>query len=184
MVLHGGGPKGVESAFIARLFDSLTELGESVFAFNLPYCERGEEQANGEDLAEETAALDDVVKALRAEGYEKLVLVAKSLGGIVASLWLEHHSTASGEKPEVKIAVLGYVVGSVRTEALRGHLTAVIQGEHDRFGDGTAVEWELKKHGTAGTVVEVPGADHSYHRAPGDGAHQEQAIALLVDSLR
>lgn len=57
LVLHGGGPEGVESPFIARVIDGVTTLKQSVFGFNFPYCERGEENSSGPELTEEVAIL-------------------------------------------------------------------------------------------------------------------------------
>src|SRR6266545_2049135 len=157
LVLHGGGPEGIETPFIASIITSLTENGTSVFGFNFPYCERGEENSSGEDLTEETAALGTVVQFLRSEGYQKIIVVAKSLGGITTSYWLGQHSAE-----DIEVVVLGYVIGSVKTETLQGKLRLVIQGENDRFGNAGAVKEELAKHNVQADVAEVPKADHSY----------------------
>ncbi|SRR6266568_4155524 len=179
LVLHGGGPEGVETPFISNIINTLTGTGSSVFGFNFPYCERGEENSSGEELTEETAALDKVVQFLRSEGYEKIVVVAKSLGGIIASYWLEQHADEN-----VEVVVLGYVIGSVKTEALQSKLRLVIQGENDRFGNAEAVKEELTKHNVKAEVVEVPKADHSYRNAQKEPVYQNQAIELLVRALR
>lgn len=89
LILHGGGPEGIESNFISNIINSLCNTGESVLGFNFPYCERGEENSSGEELLEETAALSKVVEFLKGEGYEKIIIVAKSLGGIITSYWLD-----------------------------------------------------------------------------------------------
>jgi len=178
LVLHGGGPEGIETPFISNVINSLTGRGGSVFGFNFPYCERGEENSSGEELAEETAALDKVVQFLRNEGYEKIVIVAKSLGGITASYWLEQHADE-----DVELVVLGYVIGSVKTEAFQGKLRLVIQGENDRFGNAEAVKEELTKYNVEAEVLEVPKADHSYRNEQKEPVYQDQAIELLVHDL-
>lgn len=178
LVLHGGGPAGVETPFISNIINALTETGGSVFGFNFPYCERGEENSSGEELAEETAALDTVVQFLRGEGYEKIVIVAKSLGGITASYWLEQHTDEN-----VEVVVLGYVIGSVKTEALHGKLRLVVQGENDRFGNAGAVKEELAKYNVAADVAEVPKADHSYRDDQKEPVYQGQTIELLLQHL-
>ena len=113
LVLHGGGPEGIETPFISNIIDSLSNTGSSVFGFNFPYCERGEENSSGPELTEETAVLDTVVNFLCGEGYEQVIIIAKSLGGITTSYWLAQHPDA-----DVKVVILGYVIGSVKTEAL------------------------------------------------------------------
>lgn len=175
LVLHGGGPEGIKTLFISNIINALTTTGSSVFGFNFPYCERGEENSSGEELTEETATLDKVVQFLRSEGYEKVVVVAKSLGGIITSYWLEQHADEN-----VEVVVLGYVIGSVKTEAMQGKLRLVIQGENDRFGNAEAVKEELAKHNVEAEVVEVPKADHSYRNEQKEPAYQDQAIELLI----
>ncbi len=179
LVLHGGGPEGIETPFISNIINALTAIGSSVLGFNFPYCERGEEDSSGEELTEETAALDKVVQFLRGEGYEKIIIVAKSLGGITTSYWLEQHADEN-----VKVVVLGYVIGSVKTEALQDKLRLVIQGENDRFGNAQAVKDELAKHTIEADVVEVPKADHSYRNEQKEPVYQDTTIELLVQKLR
>lgn len=179
LVLHGGGPEGIETTFISNIINTLSTTGSSVLGFNFPYCERGEENSSGEELAEETAALDKVVEFLRGEGYERIVIVAKSLGGITTSFWLEQHTDR-----DVEVVVLGYVIGSVRTEALQGKLRLVIQGENDRFGNATSVSEELAKYDISADILEIPKADHSYRNEQKEPAYQEQAINLLLQALQ
>lgn len=171
LVLHGGGAEGVETPFIPNIISALSGTGNSVFGFNFPYCERSEENSSGPELTEETATLETVVQFLRNEGHEKIVIVAKSLGGIVTSHWLAQHPNE-----DVGVIVLGYVIGSVKTEALQGEVRLVIQGEHDRFGNAAAVRAELAKHSVEARVVEVPKADHSYRNEQREPVYQESAI--------
>ncbi|TAH33596.1 alpha/beta fold hydrolase [Candidatus Saccharibacteria bacterium] len=178
LVLHGGGPEGIETPFISNIINALVGTSSSVFGFNFPYCERGEENSSGEALAEETAALDKVVQFLRSEGYEKIIIVAKSLGGITTSYWLEQHPNEN-----VEVVVLGYVIGSVKTEALPDKLRLVIQGENDRFGNAEAVKAELNKHNVTADVVEVSKADHSYRNEQKEPVYQEQTIELLAQKV-
>jgi predicted alpha/beta-hydrolase family hydrolase len=178
LVLHGGGPDGVESPFISSIVESLAKTGNSVLGFNFPYCERGEENSSGPELAEEIDALTTAVGFLKAEGYEKIIIVAKSLGNIITSFWLEKDV---GEN--VSIVVLGYVIGSVKTEALKGKLRVVIQGEIDRFGNAQTVKDELAAHNVEAKVVEIPKADHSYRNAQKEPVYQDQAIGLLIQKL-
>ncbi|HEX3568936.1 MAG TPA: alpha/beta fold hydrolase [Candidatus Saccharimonadales bacterium] len=179
LVLHGGGPAGIETPFIANIIEALTHTDSSVFGFNFPYCERGEERSSGPELPEETAALHSAVQFLHNEGYEQIVIVAKSLGGVTTSYWLAQHPDEN-----VTVAILGYVVGSVKTEQLRGKLRLVLQGEHDRFGNASAVEAELAEHSVAAHVIEIPKADHSYRNEQQEPAYQAQAIDLLVQNVR
>lgn len=42
LIIHGGGPVGVETDFISAIFDTIAKTNNSVLCFNFPYCERGE----------------------------------------------------------------------------------------------------------------------------------------------
>jgi len=178
LVLHGGGPEGIETPFISNIISALTTTRNSVFGFNFPYCERGEESSSGEELLEESAALAEVVQFLRSEGFEKIIIVAKSLGGIVTSYWL-----AQNEHEDVEVIILGYVIGSVKTEVLKGKLNLVIQGENDRFGNASAVKEELTQHNVQADVVEMPKADHSYRNEQKEPIYQKEATELLLTKL-
>lgn len=175
LVLHGGGPVGIETPFIANIINALIGQGNSVLGFNFPYCERGEENASGSELTEEVATLDSVVQFLRSEGYEEIVIVAKSLGGIIASYWLAEHPNETAE-----VVILGYVIGSVRTKALQGKLRLAIQGENDRFGNADAVKEELAKYTVEADVAEVYKADHSYRNEQKEPIFQDKAIEELL----
>lgn len=178
LVLHGGGPEGVETSFISNVMSALMTTRNSVFGFNFPYCERGEENSSGPELVEESDALAKAVEFLKNEGFEKIVIVAKSLGGIVTSYWL-----AQNRNENVEVIILGYVIGSVKTEALKEKLRLIIQGENDRFGNATAVEEELAQHGVQADVVEMPKADHSYRNEQKEPVYQKDAIELLLTKL-
>lgn len=178
LVLHGGGTEGIESPFITNIITSLTHGGSSVLGFNFPYCERGEENSSGPELSEEVGAITTAVNFLKSEGYDKIVIVAKSFGGIAASFWLEKHHESNA-----KLVVLGYVIGNVKTNALRNKLQLVIQGENDRFGNAQAVKDELATYNVGADVVEIPNADHSYRNTQKKPAYQNQAIAALLQAV-
>lgn len=172
VVLHGSGTEGVESPFIANVIESLTKTGQSVFGFNFPYCERGDDSSSGPDLTEEVEALRSVVEQLQSSGY-KITFVAKSLGGIVASFYLKQYPSN-----EIELIVLGYVVGEVKTQDVRNNLKAVIQGENDRFGNADAVKAELGD--TESEVIEIESADHSYRNNQKEPVYQDTAIQELL----
>jgi len=178
LVLHGGGPEGVETTFISNIINALSNADSSVFGFNFPYCERGEENSSGPELTEEIETLNKVVSFLRSEGYEKIFIVAKSLGGIITSFWLEQHA-----EEEVELVILGYVIGNVKTETLQGKLHLVIQGENDRFGNADTVKQELAKHNVEADVLEMSKADHSYRNEQKEPVYQDKAIELLLQTL-
>jgi predicted alpha/beta-hydrolase family hydrolase len=180
ILLHGAGPNGVESDFIKTLFNGLTDSGVSVYAFNFPYCERGDEQSSGPELKEETATLNEVVSHLKSEGYKKLVIIGKSLGGMTASYWL---NDASSNRDGCELVILGYVIGEVKTQAIKDKLTLVIQGENDKYGNAQAVKDELAKSNAKAKVVEIAGADHSYRNENKEPAYMDEMIEELKSEV-
>ena len=174
LILHGGGPAGVESPFISEIFQAIADSRQSVFAFNLPYCERGE-ASTSDGLAEEVEALAAALEHLRAEGYARILVIAKSLGAIVLSFYLEQKPASA-----LEAIVLGYVIGDVKTAAIKPNLISVIQGGEDRFGNGRAVRREI---GPAADITEIPATDHSYRNAEKQPEHQPAVIKMLLEKV-
>jgi predicted alpha/beta-hydrolase family hydrolase len=175
LVLHGSGPAGVESPFISNVIQALTKTGQSVFGLNFPYCERGEENASGAELLEEVEAIRLALLWLQGRGYN-VTIVAKSLGAIAASFYLERYPDE-----RINLIVLGYVIGDVKTMAIKNNLRLVIQGENDRFGGLNALTDELSDVACEVSIIEK--ADHSYRNDEKQPVYQEVALATLLDML-
>jgi predicted alpha/beta-hydrolase family hydrolase len=176
VVLHGGGPEGVEAPFIANIINSLVGIGQSVFGFNFPYCERGEDSSSGSNLEEEVDSLKMVVDSLHDNGYI-VTIVAKSLGGIVASFYLEKYPNKN-----IELVILGYVIGDVKTNAISNNLKCIIQGEMDRFGGADAVSKEIGD--IPAEIIEIEGADHSYRNDKKEPVFQNITIDKLLNLLQ
>ena len=174
LVLHGIS-EGISSDFIQRIYKGLADRGETVLAFNWPYLDAGGEPSK--DLVDEQAALQLATDFLHSEGYTQLHIAAKSLGGIVASRWLQQPNDLG-----VDVAILGYVIGDVTTASLTDKLRLVVQGERDRFGNGEAVQSELESHNITATVIEIADADHSYRNQAGEPAYQQEAVKKLLSA--
>ena len=87
LIIHGGGPVGVETDFISAIFDTIAKTHNSALCFNFPYCERMEESSSGPDLLEEISTLKQVIDFVHTEGYNRITIIAKSLGGIISSYY-------------------------------------------------------------------------------------------------
>ena len=72
LIIHGGGPVGVETDFISTIFDTIAKTNNSALCFNFPYCERREENSSGPDLLEEVSTLKQVIDFVHAEGYSPI----------------------------------------------------------------------------------------------------------------
>lgn len=177
VILHGGS-SGIDSGFIQKLLNTSRELGNSVVAFNFPYIERGEENSSGEELKEELDTLQKILDFCDYKRYRKIRLLGKSLGGIVASFFLD--KLPAKESKRFSVIVLGYITGSLRLKNFRGKIS-IIQGQKDKFGGIDVVKSDMKD-AMSGELhfFEIEGADHSY-RVPGtkNPIYEEKAIELL-----
>ena len=172
IILHGGGPVGVEIDFISSIFDSIAATKNSVLCFNFPYCERVEEASSGLELKEEIDALKRAVDFAYLEGFSKIIFVAKSLGGIIASYYLEQFPDS-----QIELIILGYIPSEIKQRAISHYLKLVIQGTNDRF----ASPIEVKKNvGSLVEVIEILDADHSYRNNKKEPVYQETAIKELM----
>lgn len=172
MILHGGGPVGVETDFIPSIFDAIAATKNSVLCFNFPYCEREEEASSGPELKEEVDALKRAIDFAYLEGFSKIIIVAKSLGDIVASFYLEQYPDS-----QIELLILGYIPSEIKQRAISNNLKLVIQGTNDRF----ASPIEVKKNvGSQVEVIEIIDADHSYRNSKKEPIYQETAIKELM----
>ena len=176
MILHGGGPVGVETDFISSIFDAIAATKNSVLCFNFPYCEREEEASSGPELKEEVDALKRAIDFAYLEGFSKIIIVAKSLGDIVASFYLEQYPDS-----QIELLILGYIPSEIKQRAISNNLKLVIQGTNDRF----ASPIEVKKNvGSQVEVIEIIDADHSYRNSKKEPIYQETAIKELMKWVR
>lgn len=172
MILHGGGPVGVEIDFISSIFDAIAATKNSVLCFSFPYCEREEEASSGPELKEEVDALKRAIDFAYLEGFSKIIIVAKSLGDIVASFYLEQYTDS-----QIELLILGYIPSEIKQRAISNNLKLVIQGTNDRF----ASPIEVKKNvGSQVEVIEIIDAGHSYRNSKKEPVYQETAIKELM----
>ncbi len=180
VILHGGS-HGLDSSLIQKVFETSEKKGNSVIAFNFPYFERGEEQSSGEQLLEELDTLKEILSIAQSDNYLTIRLIGKSLGGIVASYWLNSLSKERREKYEV--VILGYVTGSVLLKEFEGKIT-IIQGEKDKFGDISIVKKDLESANSNQIEYhEIEGADHSYRVPETKEPIYEDKVIEVLNSL-
>lgn len=157
VIIHGSS-KGKDSPLIQKIYARAQAEGHSVVALNLPYMTNHTYPSY--DLSEEVTALGMILIHTAFDRYQKVRLIGKSLGGVVASDYskrlMEEH------KSKFDIVVLGYDTGSIDLKDFRGEIT-VIQGSKDGFGDVARVAKDLEGS-TASKInlVSIEGADHSY----------------------
>lgn len=173
LIIHGGGPVGVETDFISAIFDTIAKTNNSVLCFNFPYCERGEENSSGPDLLEEVSALKQVIDFIHAESYNRITIIAKSLGGIISSYYFAKYPDKS-----IDLIILGYIPNEVKQNAISDNLKLIIQGENDRFATPSEVQ---KIVGSKVSVIEIKNADHSYQNHNKEPIYQKEALNRLAD---
>ena len=173
LIIHGGGPVGVETDFISAIFDTIAKTNNSALCFNFPYCERGEENSSGPDLLEEISALEQVIDFVHAEGYSHITIVAKSLGGIISSYYFAKYPDKS-----IDLIILGYIPDEIKQNAISKNLKLIIQGENDRFATPSEVQ---KIVGNKVSVTEIKNADHSYQNHNKEPIYQKEVLNRLVD---
>lgn len=173
LIIHGGGPVGVETDFISTIFDTIAKTNNSALCFNFPYCERREENSSGPDLLEEVSTLKQVIDFVHAEGYSHITIVAKSLGGIISSYYFAEYPDKS-----IDLIILGYIPNEVKQNAISDNLKLVIQGENDRFAAPSEVQ---KIVGNKVAVIEIKNADHSYQNHNKEPIYQKKVLNRLIN---
>lgn len=173
LIIHGGGPVGVETDFISAIFDTIAKTNNSALCFNFPYCERGEENSSGPDLLEEISTLEQVIEFVHTEGYNRITIIAKSLGGIISSYYFAKYPDKS-----IDLIILGYIPNEIKQNEISENLKLVIQGENDRFATPSEVQ---KIVGNKVSVIEIKNADHSYQNHNKQSIYQKEVLNHLVN---
>jgi predicted alpha/beta-hydrolase family hydrolase len=175
ILLHGASA-GLESPFMNDLFQAVDKIPADVLAIEFPFVARNVSPTP--NLQAKVDALNSAIIFLQQE-RKRITIIAKSLGGIVASKWL------AGPQREANLYVLGHVLGegNMQTQNLLGKLKGVIQGEFDKFGNAAKVQAELSAHHINTPVVEVPGADHSYCNPQKNPTYQATALDALCQII-
>ncbi len=177
VILHGGSV-GIDSPFMQKVFQVSKDKGNSVIMFNFPYFERGEDHSSGPKLKEELSTLKRMLRIAGASEFTRIRLIGKSLGGIVASFYLD--SLDFEEKKRYEVIILGYVTGDVKLEGFGGKIT-IIQGEKDKFGDIDVVKKDLQDAVSRNIAYyQIQNADHSFRDSvTKEPIYEEEVIRIL-----
>lgn len=177
VILHGSSP-GIEGGFFKKLFEASKVSNHSVVMFNFPFIERGEDHSSGPELLEEITTLKQVLVDYKADDYQHVRLIGKSLGGIIAGAYLKRLDKPLLDK--YSLVVLGYVTGGIDIKSFPGKIT-IIQGSEDRFGNIEAVKKDMENAVSRDvTFHSVDGADHSYRNPISkEPISEDQAVGLV-----
>ncbi len=179
VILHGGSG-GIDSPFIRKVFQVSKDKRNSAIMFNFPYFEREEDYSSGPQLKEELTTLKRMLRIAKFKEFSHIRLIGKSLGGIVASYYLNSLRVKERERKLYEVIILGYVTGEVKLKSFRGKIT-IIQGEKDKFGNTEVVKKDLQNAVSKNiTYFQIPNADHSF-RDPEtkEPIYEDKVINLL-----
>lgn len=181
MLLHGA-RGGIHSSFMRALWKRFSPV-ETCLAIEFPFISDDEAERPTRDLSDEVDAVQAGLEFLKNEGVLHTHIIAKSLGGVVASRWLNRESS---KKHDVGLSILGFVIGDVETHNLHGNLSVVVQGSEDRFGNAADVKARLARAHVDAHVFGIPGADHSFRTIPEDNSDslRLQAIEIVAEQLK
>lgn len=179
VVLHGSS-QGMDSPFIGKIMDKSKTIGHSVVALNFPYFDRGEDKSSGPELIEEIDALQNILEICKADDYEHVNLIGKSLGGVIAGMYVKNNKVDS---KKYSLTIFGYDIGYIDLKTFPGSIK-IIQGSKDKFGDIEDVKKDMMGSISTDTkYLTIEGADHSY-RVPEtkDPVYEDEAIRTAFNT--
>jgi len=178
VILHGAS-SGIISPFMLKIFKVSINKGHSAIMFNFPYFERGENHSSGPKLKEELKTLKMALNIAKFKRFKHIRLIGKSLGGIVASYYL--NSLNPEEQKKYEVIILGYVTGEVKLKDFNGKVT-IIQGEKDKFGNVKAVKKDLKGALSKNIAYyEIKSADHSFREPETKKPKYEHKVIKILN---
>ncbi|BCX14887.1 MAG: hypothetical protein KatS3mg088_570 [Patescibacteria group bacterium] len=149
--------------------------------FNFPFLERGDDHSSGPELKEELEVLREMLSIAYFDKFARVRFIGKSLGGIIASYYL--NSLTDKEKKLYEVIILGYVTGEVKLNNFTGKIT-IIQGEKDKFGNIEVVKRDTSDAVSKNIIYhEVSNADHSYRDLEMKKPIYEDNVIEFLDSL-
>ncbi len=177
-IILPGASEGLRSIFLETIFKKSQDSDYNTLSLSYPFQVRNEEKSSGPDLNEETQMLRDLFEKLELNKNQSIHIIAKSLGGIVASRFIS--ALEEKIKSKIKITILGFILDDVLFENFHGEVN-VIQGEFDKYGKPKEVEKYLSQVTLNSFSVNViKGADHSY-REPNtkEPIYQSKVLNML-----
>ena len=108
---------------------------------------------------------------------QKIRLIGKSLGGIVAAEYLCGLNIKDQEKYE--LVILGFIPGETKVNNIVSKII-IFQGEKDKYGDVEAVRKEVGAVTEHITIYGISGADHSFKDpVTGQAKYFDKVLELL-----
>jgi predicted alpha/beta-hydrolase family hydrolase len=182
---HGAGA-GMTHPFMAAFAADLAARSIACLRYQFPFMERGSKRPDSAAVAQ--AAVRAAVAAA-GELVPDLPLFAggKSFGGRMTS-----QAQAASPLPRVRgLGFLGFPLHPVGKpgDARAAHLADVnvpmlfLQGDRDKLADPALLRQVVKRLGPRGRLVEMRGADHSFHVPARSGRTDAEVRGQVADAL-
>jgi predicted alpha/beta-hydrolase family hydrolase len=184
LVLAHGAGAGMNHAFMAAVADGLSQRRIASLRFQFPYMEAGTKRPDRPPLAQAT------VRAAVAAAREHLPAVPLFAGGRSFGGRMTSQAQAEAPLPGVQgLVFFGFPLhpaGKPSSERA-AHLARVdlpmlfLQGTRDALAEPAQLGPVIGKLGRRATLVEVDGADHSFHVPAKSGRSDADVLQDLLD---
>jgi len=175
LILQGGN-FGIDSNFIQKIYEASVSQGFTALAYNFPYYDRGEKSTT-DGCSEEAETVKDSIEYLQSNGAENILVVAKSLGSVVATKALLRHP----ELPVRKVVILGSPIKYCDFTGFKDIALQIIQGSSDKYGDANDVRAALSHAGVEAVVNEIADADHSFRGQNGEEPGEQITAINMIN---
>lgn len=186
LVLAHGAGAGMTHPFMEAVAAGLAERGMAVLRYNFRYMEQGLKRPDPPPAAH-AAVRAAVAKAAALMPGLPLVAGGKSFGGRMTS-----QAQAADPLPGVRrLAFLGFPLHPPKqpSTSRADHLLQVdvpmlfIQGDRDAMAEPALLRPMVARLGARAELLEVAGADHSFHVPVRSGRTDAEVMAAMLDAL-
>lgn len=188
LVLAHGAGAGMAHPFMQAVAEGLAQRRIATLRYQFPYMEQGKKRTDAPTLAHATVRAAVACAAARFDGV-RLFAGGKSFGGRMTS---QAHALAP--LPGVQgLVFLGFPLhpaGAPAAAATRAaHLQEVdvpmlfVHGPRDALAEPAEFDATTQALGELATVLDIDGADHSFHVLKRSGRSDEEALDELLDGI-
>ena len=185
IMAHGAGA-GMTHRFMTAVADGLAERRVGTLRYQFPFMEQGSRRPDRAPLAHATVRAAVEAAASLAASIP-LIAGGKSFGGRMTS-------QAQAEAPlpgVVGLTFFGFPLhpankpSTTRAEHLSEVLVPMLflQGTRDALADTTLLVPTVEALGQRATLVQIKGADHSFHVPVKSGTNDAKVLAEVLDAL-
>ncbi|UII31310.1 dienelactone hydrolase family protein [Fulvivirga ulvae] len=181
MVLSHGAGAGMHHQFMISLAEQLAEVNITSLRFNFPYMEQGKKRPDVPRIAVKT--IEEAINKAR-QLFPELPIFGggKSFGGRMTSLYAasNHHDLAG-------LVFYGFPLHPPGKPSVNraDHLSKIncpmlfLQGTRDKLATSSLIT-EVTASLSKATLINLEGADHSFHMLKKSGITDEQVIRQLA----